>query len=202
MSFTEWDGRIILSMKSVNEQIRACYNCDLRKTCKGPVAGAGTFDPSVLFVGEAPGADEDDQGIPFMGVSGQLLRTLVEQAGIELSYYTNAIKCRPPKNRDPSNPELRACLHHLDAEINALNPRVIVTVGRIAMTRFLPDDLITKVRGVPKVVHGRVVLPIIHTAAALRRPEFLPLIKADLALVSRILDTPLESSDRYTLTHL
>ena len=182
-----------MTLETITAQVRNCYNCDLRKTCAAPVPGSGPLTASVMVVGEGPGAEEDQQGIPFSGPSGRMLRTLMTSAGIE-PYYTNTVKCRPPNNRDPLQSEVNACNHHLNAEIQAINPRVIVTIGRVAMRQFLPDDSIMKVHGKPHIVHNRVVLPIIHTAAALRRPELIPVIANDIRLIARLLDTPLESS--------
>lgn len=175
----------------INERILACTDCLLRETCKHPVPGSGYQDARVMYIGEGPGAVEDDEGRPFAGPSGQLLRQLSSEAGIpeEYTYYTNIVKCRPPNNRDPRAEEINACLHYLDEQITAINPKVIVPVGRWAMIQFLPDDLITKVHGRPQMVHGRVVMPIIHTAAALRRPEWKPMIAQDLKLIPRILET-------------
>jgi len=179
----------------INERILACTDCILRETCLRPVPGSGYQDANIMYVGEGPGAVEDDLGIPFSGPSGQLLRQLSQEAGIPegATYYTNIVKCHPPNNRDPKPEEINSCLHYLDEQIAAINPKVIVPVGRWAMIQFLPDDLITKVHGRPQVVHGRVVMPIIHTAAALRRPEWKPMIAQDLKLIPRILET-LESA--------
>ncbi len=191
------------SVTSIQIDILGCKQCPLHQTCKLPVPGHGDRGASdVMFVGEAPGAEEDQDGTPFRGPSGQLLRDLAEEANIGPAYYTNVIKCRPPDNRDPKQSEIDACLHYLDAEIEAINPKVIVAVGRYAMVQFMPDDFITKVHGKPHIVHGRIVIPIIHTAAALRRAEYVPAIRADLRLVPRLLDTPIESSPGAKLTIL
>ncbi len=175
----------------INERILACTDCILRETCLHPVPGSGYPTARIMYIGEGPGAVEDNQGIPFAGPSGQLLRQLSLEAGIpaEDTYFTNIVKCRPPNNRDPHQDEIDTCLHYLDEQIAAINPKVIVPVGRWAMVQFLPDDLITKVHGRPQMVHGRVVMPIIHTAAALRRPEWKPMIAQDLKLIPRILET-------------
>lgn len=188
------------TIPDIHASILTCTACPLRAGCNSPIPGHGIeawINPPevILFVGEAPGAEEDQQGIPFMGQSGQILRSMVEDAGILYPHFTNVVKCRPPGNRDPTPEEIRTCQHYLNSEVLAINPRVIVTVGRFAMMQFLPDDLITKVHGRPQVVLGRVILPIIHTAAALRRPEYIPLIKRDLALVPRLLNTVLETQN-------
>lgn len=174
----------------INERILACTDCILRETCLNPVPGSGYPDANVMYVGEGPGAVEDDMGEPFRGPSGQLLRQLSQESGVpkEDTYYTNVVKCRPPNNRDPRTEEINTCLHYLDEQIALIDPKVIVPVGRWAMIQFLPDDLITRVHGRPQIVHGRVVLPIVHTAAALRRPEWKPMIAQDLKLIPRILE--------------
>lgn len=192
----------VTTLYQIREHVLGCHNCHLRNGCMSPVPGTGPLHTDVMFIGEAPGAVEDQEGKPFSGVSGQLLRTEALDAGIEYPYYTNVIKCKPPYNRDPSNTEIEACRPHLEDEIRIVNPRVIVAVGRYAMAQFMPDGLITKEHGKPRIVHGRFVLPIIHPAAALRRPEWLPMIRGDLRLVARLLDTPLESSPGATLTIL
>lgn len=194
---------MIPSIATIHLQVLACTDCPLRAGCKQPVPGSGSSNANVMFVGEAPGADEDQLGDPFMGTSGQMLRRLV--ASLDLPndpFYTNVVKCRPPNNRDPYQSEINTCLHYLDEQIEAINPKVIVAVGRYAMAQFLPDDSITKARGTPRIVHGRIILPIMHTAAALRRPELVPLIAGDLHLIPRLLDTPLESSHSAKLTIL
>lgn len=173
----------------INERILSCTDCPLRAGCIGPVPGSGSDTANVMYVGEGPGAEEDGKD-PFIGPSGRMLRELsAEVLPPEDPYYTNIVKCRPPNNRDPHKEEIDTCLHYLDEQIAAINPKVIVPVGRWAMIQFLPDDLITKVHGRPQMVHGRVILPIIHTAAALRRPEWKPMIAQDLRLIPRILET-------------
>lgn len=185
----------MVSILDIHQQVLACTACPLHLGCRSPIPGNGSLNSPVMFVGEGPGAEEDQRGVPFTGPSGRMLRGMALDAGILYSYFTNVVKCRPPNNRDPSPQEIRTCQHFLNSEVLAINPRVIVTVGRFAMMQFLPDALITQVHGRPQVVLGRVILPIIHTAAALRRPEYIPLIKRDLALVPRLLETSLETQD-------
>ena len=184
-----------MTIPDIHTRILACTDCGLRDGCKSPIPGNGSEQAEVMLVGEAPGAEEDQDGIPFIGVSGRLLRDMVSEAGIAQTYYTNVVKCKPPYNRDPTPEEISTCQHYLNEEVLAINPKVIVTVGRFAMMQFLPDDLITKVHGKPHIVNGRIILPIIHTAAALRRPEYIPLIRADLKLVPRLLATKLETQE-------
>lgn len=190
------------TLLQIHITILGCNDCVLRAGCIQPIAGSGPDNAQVMFVGEGPGREEDDQTKPFVGPSGQMLRELATSVGILDAYYTNIVKCRPPGNRDPLSSEIATCLHYLDEQIAVINPKVIVTVGRYAMAQFLPDDSIMRVHGSPHIVHGRVILPIIHTAAALRRPELKTLIAADLRLVPRLLMTPIKPSLSATLTIL
>ncbi len=186
------DSRTVspMTLTDIHARILGCTDCALRATCQSPVPGQGSPTARVMYVGEGPGAQEDQQGLPFTGPSGQMLRSMSIEAGVDPgdTYFTNIVKCRPPNNRDPRPEEISTCLHYLDEQIETINPKVIVTVGRYAMVQFLPDDLITKVHGRPHIVNGRVVMPIIHTAAALRRPEWKPMIAQDLRLIPRILE--------------
>ncbi len=200
VSCTMW--LMAASLIDIHITIKGCIDCPLRDTCIQTVPGSGSGLSRVMFVGEAPGAVEDNEGDPFMGPSGELLRGMVAEVGIEDAFYTNVLKCRPPNNRDPKQSEIDACLHYLDEQILTLEPKVIVTVGRYAMVQFMPDDSIMKVHGIPHIVHGRIVLPIIHTAMALRQPEVQPAIMSDLRLIPRLLDTPINAYPDAKLTIL
>lgn len=189
-------------LEQTHSTILGCHDCVLWAGCLAPIPGSGPADARVMAVGEGPGAVEDDLGIPFAGPSGKMLRQMIKEANIPEPYFTNIVKCRPPGNRDPRPDEINACLHYLDEQIAAIDPKVIITVGRYAMAQFLPDEGIMKVHGTPRIVHGRVILPIIHTAAALRQAGLRPLIASDLRLVARLLDTPLESRPGAKLTVL
>lgn len=191
-----------MTLDTIHATIRACHDCPLRAGCIQPVPGDGASDASVMFVGEGPGRNEDEQGRPFVGESGQMLRDMVDEVMFSIPFFTNIVKCRPPNNRDPHQSEIDACLHYLDEQIQVIDPKVIVPVGRYAMAQFLPDDSIMKVHGQPKIVHGRIILPILHTAFALRRREMKPLIEADLRLVPRLLDTPIPQDSGAKLTIL
>ena len=191
-----------MTLDQIHNTILGCQDCELRGGCISPVPGSGPAHSPVMAIGEGPGAKEDELGIPFSGESGKMLRKMIADSGIPEPFYTNIVKCRPPGNRDPKPGEINACLHYLDEQIEAVQPSVIITVGRYAMAQFLPDESIMRARGTPRIVHGRVILPIIHTAAALRRPELVPLIAGDLRLVARLLSTPIKPAQVAKLTML
>jgi len=136
------------------------------------VFGVGNPDADLMFVGEAPGRDEDLQGEPFVGRSGQLLDRLVrEELGLDRSqfYIANVVKCRPPDNRDPRPEEISSCRPYLEGQLAAIDPSVVVTLGNFATKLLVGTDLgITKVRGASYPVGGRYLVPTYHPAAALR----------------------------------
>jgi len=151
--------------------IRVCEACRLCAGRLQAVPGEGNPRASIMFVGEGPGAVEDEQGRPFVGRSGQLLTEMLTEAGIPRSdvFITNVVKCRPPGNRDPLPEEIQACRHWLDRQIEAINPSLIVTLGRISMSRWFPGGRITRIQGqVRNIGGGRRAMPLFHPAAVLR----------------------------------
>lgn len=134
-----------------------------------------------MFIGEAPGLNEDRQGRPFVGAAGQFLEELLGLAGLRRSevFIANVIKHRPPNNRDPEPDEIAACGQFLDRQIAALNPLVIVTLGRFSMARWFPGEKISRIHGQPRWVDGRMIIPMMHPAAALHQPQYRALIEAD-----------------------
>lgn len=145
------------------------HTCSLRSGCIQAVPGVGNIESPVVFIGEAPGKNEDEQGVPFIGSAGQLLNLALEQIGWnrEDVYITNVVKCRPPANRDPSPEEVAE--HHdiLERELNLINPRLIVLLGRHALHWFLPNEQISKIRGTAKRQSGKIYYSTYHPAAAL-----------------------------------
>jgi len=126
------------SLDEIAEEVRACVKCRLSETRTNAVPGDGSTAASVLFIGEGPGKNEDEQGLPFVGRAGQMLNRVLAEAPLarEDVFITNVVKCRPPGNRDPELDEVTACMPYLKAQIALLNPRVIVTLGRHSMLRF------------------------------------------------------------------
>ena len=161
----------------------------LKKPGTNLVFADGNPDTKIMLIGEAPGFHEDQQGKPFVGAAGQLLNKLLDSAGLKREdvYITNVLKNRPPNNRDPFPEEIQEAARFLDAQIEIIDPAVIVTLGRFSMGKFLPGAKITQVHGAPKRVGRRVVIPMFHPAAALRSGEVMNLTKADFAKLPEIL---------------
>jgi DNA polymerase len=158
-------------LEEVAADVRTCTKCDLCKNTHNGVPGEGSPQAEVLFVGEAPGYHEDKQGRPFVGPAGQFLNELLGSVGLDRStvFITNVVKHRPPENRDPLPDEIVACSDYLTRQIAALNPKVIVTLGRYSMARFFPGAKISAIHGQAKKIDGRVVVAMYHPAAALHQ---------------------------------
>ncbi len=169
-----------------------CESCPLHKTRSQVVVGRGELvGIRYMFVGEAPGADEDESGLPFVGASGKKLTAFMERAGIDPSavYISNVVKCRPPDNRTPFHTEVKACSVHLHLQMRVIKPPVIVTVGNTPLQFFLPQKRIMQVHGqVLSARTGQRIFPIIHPAAALRNPEYNALILKDLKKLAALED--------------
>jgi DNA polymerase len=175
-------------------EVQACTRCPLHETRGKAVFGAGNADADLMFVGEAPGAEEDRQGLPFVGRAGQLLNQMLEEIGLsrEEVFIANVLKSRPPGNRDPQPMEIETCRPYLFEQVRLIEPTVICTLGNFA-TKLLSGNPagITKVRGVPQVheIGGRTVflLPLFHPAAALRTPAVKETLRGDFATLPDLL---------------
>ncbi len=167
---------------------------DLAKSATKCVPGEGNPDAELLFIGEAPGKDEDLSGRPFVGRSGQLLRTNIRRVGfLEADVFiANVVKHRPPENRDPTPEEIEACRPFLDSQISIINPKLIVTVGRFSMGKFFPDTKISQIHGrVFKVTwnnSNNFVYPLYHPAAALRSTAMRQAFERDFDKLPKILE--------------
>ncbi len=168
-------------------EVAECTKCLLHRGRTHAVPGEGPADAEVMFVGEAPGFHEDQQGRPFVGAAGQFLEELLESIGLTRGdvFITNVIKCRPPGNRDPLPREVGACEPYLDRQIELIQPTVVVTLGRFSMARAFPKARISRVHGQPRKIDGVVYYPMYHPAAALHRPSLRTTVEADMR---RILD--------------
>ena len=164
-------------------KISVCTNCVLNETRKKSVPGDGPADAEIMFIGEGPGFHENEQGHPFVGAAGKFLDQLLAQAGVtrEEVFIANVVKCRPPGNRDPLPEELAACDEYLEAQIQTINPSIIVTLGRFSMNKFIPGAKISTIHGQMRKVGERFVIPMFHPAAALHQAALKPSILADFA---------------------
>jgi uracil-DNA glycosylase family 4 len=178
-------------------EVQACTRCPLYQTRTKAVFGNGNADADLMFIGEAPGAEEDRQGLPFVGRAGQLLTRLLEGVGLtrEDVFVANVLKSRPPGNRDPQPEEIDACWPFLERQIQLIEPRVIATLGNFATKRITGSQVgITRVRGAPQVheLAGRTVFvfPLLHPAAALRTPALVETCEEDFGTLRRLLDEP------------
>lgn len=191
-------GRRRKELVEVYEEASGCERCPLSATRTKVVFGAGNSDADLMFVGEAPGAEEDRQGLPFVGRAGKLLNELLNGIGLDRDdvWVSNVLKCRPPGNRDPQPLEIESCRPYLHRQIELIQPRVICTLGNFA-TKLLTGSPtgITRVRGTPQVheLGGRTVflLPLLHPAAALRTPAMADTLRADFATLPELLVQPL-----------
>ncbi|MBI5848359.1 MAG: uracil-DNA glycosylase [Nitrospirae bacterium] len=159
----------------LREQIGDCQRCKLSKQRKNIVFGAGNPGAKLMFIGEAPGKEEDLQGLPFVGDAGLLLTRLIEKMGMKRNevYIANIIKCRPPMNRDPEDDEVAACRGFIEKQISVIRPAVIMTLGRIALQSLMnaPKLKITAARGHFLDYEGIAVMPTFHPAYLLRNPQ-------------------------------
>jgi DNA polymerase len=161
-------------LKVIASEVNVCQKCKLHAGRKKAVPGEGPAHADLMFIGEGPGFHEDQQGRPFVGAAGKFLEELLGYIGLtrEQVFITNVVKCRPPGNRDPEPEELQACSGYLERQIKALNPKVIVTLGRYSMERFFPGAKISAIHGQAKKVDGRLVVAMFHPAAALHQPKY------------------------------
>jgi len=160
-------------LKAIAEEVKACTQCKLYQGATNAVPGEGPANAEIMFIGEGPGFHEDRQGRPFVGAAGKFLEELIGYIGLkrEQVFIANVVKHRPPSNRDPEADELEACAGFLERQIKAINPKVIVTLGRYSMARFFPGAKISAVHGQAKKVDGRLVVAMFHPAAALHQPS-------------------------------
>ncbi len=161
------------NMKTVVEEISKCTKCSLSETRKNTVPGQGNPSPEILFIGEAPGADEDAQGLAFVGRAGQLLAKMIEAMGFTRDevFIANILKCRPPENRKPSPDEMSVCISYLKRQIALLKPKVIVALGSTAVHGLVESDLkISELRGNWTEFEGIKLMPTFHPSYLLRNP--------------------------------
>lgn len=186
------------ALKEVLAQVQRCVRCqELAATRRNVVFGAGNADADLMFIGEAPGASEDEQGLPFVGRAGKLLETLLEEIGMARKdvFIANTLKCRPPGNRDPLPMEIDNCREYLYRQVELIQPRVICSLGNFS-TKLLREDPtgITRLHGKPEeLTLGRRTVrlyPIFHPAAALYTPRMLETLREDFSRLPELLALP------------
>lgn len=178
-------------LTDLHEKILVCPDCELCQSRTRAVPGEGPENVEVMFVGEAPGWHEDRQGRPFVGPAGHFLNELLASVGLRRDqvFITNVVKCRPPNNRDPLPKEIEACRKYLQRQLELINPKLVVTLGRHALDWFLPGETIGKSHGVARRGNdGRYVLPLYHPAAALHQQSLRKTIEEDFKKLPAILD--------------
>lgn len=171
------------ALAQIAKEVTVCTNCALHHSRKKAVPGEGPATAEIMFIGEGPGFHENEQGRPFVGAAGKFLDQLLAQAGVTRAevWIGNVVKCRPPENRDPLPEELAACNEYLERQIQAINPSIIVTLGRYSMNKFFPGAKISAVHGQMRKVGERYVIAMFHPAAALHQAALKPAILADFA---------------------
>jgi len=176
-------------LKKVAQEVAVCSKCELHFSRKLAVPGDGPANTPIMFIGEGPGFHENEQGKPFVGAAGKFLDELLGKIGMKRQevFITNVVKCRPPGNRDPLPQELAACSEYLERQIQAINPKVIVTLGRYSMAHFLPNAKISEVHGQGMKVKGRLIVAMYHPAAALHQQSLRPTIEADFARLPELI---------------
>ena len=178
------------TLSQIAKEVSVCTKCALHHSRKKAVPGEGPARAEIMFIGEGPGFHENEQGRPFVGAAGQFLDQLLAQAGVTRSdvWIGNVVKCRPPANRDPQPEELAACDAYLERQIEAINPSIIVTLGRFSMGKFMPGAKISQVHGQMRKVGDRYVIAMFHPAAALHQASLKPAILADFAKLPELLE--------------
>ena len=176
-------------ISKIAEEVSVCTKCALHQGRKKSVPGEGPANAEIMFIGEGPGFHENEQGRPFVGAAGKFLDQLLAQAGVTRAdvFVTNVVKCRPPGNRDPLPEELAACDTYLEAQIKAINPSIIVTLGRFSMGKFVSGAKISAIHGQMRKVEDRFVIPMFHPAAALHQAALKPAILGDFAKLPELL---------------
>ncbi len=176
-------------LKRIAQEVSNCTRCTLHYSRKNAVPGEGPANADIMFIGEGPGFHENEQGRPFVGAAGKFLDELLAQINMKRAdvFIANVVKCRPPSNRDPQPEELAACNEYLERQIQAINPKVIVTLGRFSMANFLPNAKISQIHGQAVKVRGRLIVAMYHPAAALHQRSLRPTIEADFACLPELI---------------
>ena len=179
-------------LEALAAEVARCTRCLLSRGRTKAVPGEGPENAEIMFVGEAPGFHEDQQGRPFVGAAGKFLDELLEIIGLKREdvFIANVIKCRPPGNRDPLPEEIEACKPFLDRQIELIQPRLVVTLGRFSMARVFPKARISRIHGQPCKIGGVIYYPMYHPAAALHQPSLRRTVEEDMRRIPELLKQP------------
>lgn len=188
--------------KNLEEKFKSCRKCHLRDTCTQVVPGEGNFEAEIMFIGEGPGENEDKQGRPFVGAAGKFLEEMLSLIGKKREdvFIGNVLKCRPPGNRDPLPEEVEACWPWMVEQINFIKPKLIVTLGRHAMERFLPNQKISQIHGkvLRREIPGmgwQIFYALYHPAAALYQGSLRETLESDFKKIPKVLEA-IEKDDK------
>jgi DNA polymerase len=177
-------------MLALSREVMICTKCELHKSRKSAVPGEGSIKADILFIGEAPGEQEDLQGKPFVGAAGRLLGQLLNSIGLrrEEVYITNIVKCRPPANRQPRAEEVSACSNYLERQLKLINPKIVCPMGNVALGRCIEQDIpISKAHGKTiKNAEGPLIFPLYHPAAALYTAKLRKTLEDDFKKLSKL----------------
>jgi len=178
------------TLAQIAKEVSTCQKCALYHSRKLSVPGEGPARTEIMFIGEGPGFHENEQGRPFVGAAGNFLNELLAEAGLKRSdvWIGNVVKCRPPGNRDPLPEELLACNEYLERQITAINPKIVITLGRFSMGKYMPGAKISSVHGQMRRVGDRFVIAMFHPAAALHQTALKPAILKDFAQLPKLLE--------------
>ncbi len=184
----------IAALQKLNEQMLSCQKCQLRQSCQRVVPGAGNPQANIMFIGEAPGKKEDELGVPFVGAAGKFLDEMLASINLKREdvYIANVCKCRPPQNRDPLPEEIETCWPWLEKQINLINPKLIITLGRHSLGRFVPHLKISEAHGqvfrrtMPNIGQ-RYFFALYHPAAALYNGSMRQTLLADFQKIPQAL---------------
>jgi len=173
------------TLGEIAQEIGQCQNCGLAGTRKNAVPGEGPFNAEIMLIGEGPGYFENEQGRPFVGQAGKFLNELLAKGGLKREdvFITNVVKCRPPENRDPQDVELAACAGYLERQIEAIDPLIILTLGRFSMARYFQTAKISAIHGRASWVDERLIVAMYHPAAGLHQPNLKTDIMNDFSLL-------------------
>jgi uracil-DNA glycosylase len=176
-------------LKEIAAEVSVCTKCDLCKGRTKAVPGEGNPHAQVMFIGEGPGFHEDKQGRPFVGPAGQFLEELLASINLKRAdvFITNVVKCRPPGNRDPLPAEIDACNGYLDRQIAAIDPQVIVTLGRFSMAKFFGGEKISAIHGRARKIDGRICIAMYHPAAGLHQQSLKESIRSDFKKIPLVI---------------